>query len=85
MTKPVDDAIRSNFLAFAIKAFAQLQPGKELVMHEYIKFLACHLEAVATGERRRLVITLPPRHLKTFLASTACRPGSWRTARLPRS
>jgi predicted phage terminase large subunit-like protein len=69
MSKHVDDAIRSSFLAFAIKAFAQLYPGKELVVHEYVKFLACHLEAVAAGERRRLVITLPPRHLKTFLAS----------------
>jgi hypothetical protein len=69
MSKHVDDAIRSSFLAFAMKSFAQLYPGKELVAHPYVKFLACHLEAVATGERRRLVITLPPRHLKTFLAS----------------
>jgi hypothetical protein len=30
MSKEVDDAIRSSFLAFAIKAFAQLYPGKEL-------------------------------------------------------
>jgi predicted phage terminase large subunit-like protein len=69
MSKHVDDAIRSSFLAFALKAFAQLYPGKELVVHPYVKLLACNLEAVATAERRRLVITLPPRHLKTFLAS----------------
>ena len=50
MSKHVDDAIRSNFLAFAMKSFAQLYPGKELVVHAYVKFLACHLEAVATGE-----------------------------------
>jgi predicted phage terminase large subunit-like protein len=69
MSKNVDDAIRSKLLAFVIKAFAQLYPGNELVLHPYVKFLACYLEAVATGEMRRLVITLPPRRLKTFLAS----------------
>ena len=81
MSKHIDDAIRSSFLAFAIKAFAQLHPGKELVVHEYIKFLACHLEAVATGKKRRVVITLPPRHLKTFLASI-CLP-AWILAHNP--
>jgi len=69
MNKTVDDAIRSSFLAFAIKSFAQLYAGKELVVHEYVEFLAWHLDAVVTGKRRRLVVSLPPRHLKTFLAS----------------
>ena len=81
MNTHVDDAIRSNFLAFAIKAFAQLYPGKELVVHPYVKFLACHLDAVATGKRRRVVITLPPRHLKTLLASI-CLP-AWILAHRP--
>ncbi len=47
MSKNVDDAIRSSILAFAIKAFAQLHPGKELVVHPYVKLLASHLDAVA--------------------------------------
>ena len=81
MNKTVDDAIRSSFLAFAIKSFAQLYPGKELVVHEYVEFLAWHLEAVVTGKRRRLVVSLPPRHLKTFLASI-CLP-AWLLAHRP--
>jgi hypothetical protein len=81
MSKTVDDAIRSSFLAFAIKAFAQLYLGKELVVHPYVKLLACHLEAVATGKRRRLVVSLPPRHLKTFLASICLT--AWILARRP--
>ena len=36
MSKHIDDAIRSSFLAFAIKAFGQLHPGKELVVHAYM-------------------------------------------------
>jgi predicted phage terminase large subunit-like protein len=81
MSKHIDDAIRSSFLAFAIKAFGQLHPGKELVIHPYVRLLAGHLEAVATGKRRRVVITLPPRHLKTFLASI-CLP-AWILAHNP--
>jgi predicted phage terminase large subunit-like protein len=81
MSKQLDNAIRSSFLAFAMKSFAQLYPGKELVAQKYVEFLARHLEAVATGERRRLVITLPPRHLKTFLASI-CLP-AWILAHRP--
>ncbi len=81
MSKHIDDAIRSSFLAFAIKAFGQLHPGKELVIHPYVRLLARHLDAVATGKRRRVVITLPPRHLKTFLASI-CLP-AWILARRP--
>ena len=81
MSKHIDDAIRSSFLAFAIKAFVQLHPGKELVVHPYVKLLARHLDAVATNKTRRLVITLPPRHLKTFLASI-CLP-AWILAHRP--
>lgn len=81
MSKQIADLFRSSFLAFAMKAFAQLYPGKQLVVHPYVKLLTCHLEAVATGEMRRLVITLPPRHLKTFLASI-CLP-AWILAHRP--
>ena len=69
MTTEVDNAICRNMLAFAMKAFAQLYPGKQLVPHDYVKLLALHLERVADGKTKRLVVTLPPRHLKTFLAS----------------
>ena len=81
MSKQIADLIYSSFLAFAMKAFAQLYPGKQLVVHPYVKLLTCILEAVATGEMRRLVITLPPRHLKTFLASI-CLP-AWILAHRP--
>jgi phage terminase large subunit-like protein len=81
MSKVVDDAISSNSLAFAIKVFAQLHPNEELVVHPYVELLTGHLDAVATGKRQRLVVSLPPRHLKTFLAST-CLP-AWILAHRP--
>jgi hypothetical protein len=61
--------IRSNLLAFALKAFAALYQGKQLVSHPYATLVTWYLESVAEGQIKRLVVTLPPRHLKTFLAS----------------
>jgi predicted phage terminase large subunit-like protein len=59
----------NNLLPFAMKSFKVLTK-KKLIIYPYVRLLAEHLEGVAIGETRRLVITLPPRHLKTFLAST---------------
>jgi hypothetical protein len=69
MIMDIDTLIRTNFLAFAMKAFNKLYQGEKLVAHNYVRLLASHLEQVAEGKSKRLVVTLPPRHLKTFLGS----------------
>jgi predicted phage terminase large subunit-like protein len=66
--KPADDLIRTSLTAFAMKAFAQ-HPGQELKPWPYVKYLAWHLQRVGSGALKRLVVTLPPRHGKTFLCS----------------
>jgi len=81
MNTELDRAIRTDFPAFAMKAFAQLYPGKCLVSHEFVHYLAHHLEQLADGGIKRLVIALPPRHLKTFLGSICL--ASWTLARRP--
>jgi hypothetical protein len=81
MTDQLDDTIRTNFLAFAMKAFARVNLGKELVVHDYVRLLVSELAAVLNSEGLRLLITLPPRHLKTFLASI-CLP-AWILAHRP--
>ncbi len=65
----IDNSIRTNFLAFAMKAHAQLYPGKALNPDPYVRFVARHLERVADGQTKRLALALPPRHAKTFLGS----------------
>lgn len=65
----IEVLLKSKFLAFALKAFATLNRGKKIIVHPFVKLLAEELELVADGTTKRLVITVPPRHLKTFLAS----------------
>jgi len=61
--------VQSNFLAFAMKAFASLNHGQSLERKPYLDLLADKLASVSTGEIKRLIVSLPPRHGKTFMGS----------------
>src|SRR5262245_38127081 len=73
--------IQTEFLAFAMKAFAYLNKGRSLGQDKYLKLLAERLARVAAGETKRLVVSLPPRHFKTFMGSI-CLP-AWILAHNP--
>jgi predicted phage terminase large subunit-like protein len=81
MTYEFDNLLRTDFLAFALKAFATLNRGKPYVIYQFLKLLAYVLRSVADGKIKRLIITIPPRHSKTFLGSI-CLP-AWILARNP--
>ena len=70
-TSKLDSICRRDFESFMRKAFKELHPGKTLSFDPYLTYLCQVAERIATGERPRTVINLPPGHLKTFLFSTA--------------
>src|ERR1700760_2729437 len=51
--------------------FHELNPQAELTMNWHIEVIAAALTAVQEGKIRRLIINLPPRHLKSLMASVA--------------
>jgi hypothetical protein len=51
------------------KAFYDDHNGEKLGKEPYIGHLCYHFELFTKGETKRLVVNLPPRHLKTFLGS----------------
>src|SRR5258707_4675533 len=63
--------VQTEFRAFAMKAFAGLNKGKgrRLGNDMYLKLLAQRLTRVAAGDTKRLVVSMPPRHAKTFMGS----------------
>jgi predicted phage terminase large subunit-like protein len=81
MNSVIDHSIRTSFLAFAMKAHAQLYLGKGLSPDPYVHYVARHLERVADGRTKRLVLALPPRHAKTFLGSISL--AAWVLAQNP--
>src|ERR1700738_652850 len=74
-----------DFASFAARAFGELNPRTPFLMNWHIELIAAKLAAVRAGRIRRLIVSLPPRHLKSHLASIAFRPGASATSRVPRS
>lgn len=54
---------------FLRQCFATLYPDKEFLDNWHIDAIVHHLEQCVRGEMPRLVINMPPRHLKSFIAS----------------
>lgn len=63
--------LRTDFRAFSEKVFATLCPGQEYIWAPYLDAVAWQLERVRRGEIKRLIINLPPRSLKSIMASVA--------------
>ena len=72
LTEREEDAqLRLDFAAFAQRCFRELNPLTVLAMNWHVEVIAAKLAAVHQGRIRRLIINLPPRHLKSHLASVA--------------
>jgi predicted phage terminase large subunit-like protein len=67
-----DAFYRTHFGAFAYRAFEALNPGQRLIPNWHIDTI-CHQiqQMVAGAARKRLVLNLPPRTLKSFIVSVA--------------
>ena len=63
--------LRNYLCAFIQRCFKQLNPQTALAMNWHIEVIAAKLEACRRGEIRRLIINVPPRHLKSLCASVA--------------
>ena len=60
--------LRRDYLSFARKAILELE-GNRIGVEPYLKYLADGLKQFADGETPRLIVNLPPGHLKTWLGS----------------
>jgi hypothetical protein len=63
--------LRADFTSFATHVFAELYPRARFQMNWHLWVIAARLSAVRAGSLHRLAIHLPPRHLKSLLASVA--------------
>ena len=70
---PVECAalLTHDLASFALRAFRELNPRALFAMNWHIELIAAQLAAVHHGRIRRLLVNLPPRHLKSHLASIA--------------
>lgn len=61
--------LRDDFASFLHKSFVDLHPDQKFVPSWHIDALAHELMLVELGQTKRLIITMPPRHLKSLSTS----------------
>ena len=62
-------ALRADFYSFMLRCFAEFNPGVSFLPSWHIELMAAKLQAVRGRRIRRLIINIPPRHLKSLAAS----------------
>src|SRR5438105_13779690 len=61
--------LRHDLATFAGRCFHDLNPQTDLAINWHLEVIAAKLTAIREGKIRRLIINLPPRHLKSLMAS----------------
>ncbi len=72
---------RADFMCFVELAFGVLHPGKKFIYADYLQVMADILMGVEGGEYTRVLINLPPRHMKSMMTSVLY--VAWRLGRDP--
>ncbi|MGA7323082.1 MAG: hypothetical protein WBX25_01030 [Rhodomicrobium sp.] len=63
--------LRNGFYAFIHRSFLELNPQGRFEPNWHLEVLAAKLEEVRRGKCKRLIVNIPPRHLKSHTASIA--------------
>lgn len=63
--------LRTDLYAFIDRAFLSLHPGAVFLPNWHVQAIAWYLQQCITGKINRLIITMPPRSLKSHCASVA--------------
>jgi predicted phage terminase large subunit-like protein len=69
--KALDALFRTNFNVFLHRCVLTLNPGATFLSNWHIDAISWNLNEVMAGRTRRLIINMPPRHLKSLALSVA--------------
>ncbi len=67
----INAVLRQDFVSFVYRVFQTVSPGDQYLHNWHIEAMAYQLQCIANGETSRLIITMPPRHLKSIVVSVA--------------
>lgn len=66
-----DELMRTDLATFTRRSFELVVPGERLMFNWHIRAMAFALARVLQGKTKRLIITVPPRYLKSILGSVS--------------
>lgn len=78
----LQELMRRDFRAFLRKVFPTIRGGDEILWNWHLDAIAYELDRIDRGENQRLLVTLPPRNLKSIAISVAW--VAWMLGRDPR-
>jgi predicted phage terminase large subunit-like protein len=64
-------AVRDDLVTFSQLCFYILKPTTQLLMNWHIEAISHQLERLRLGQQKRLIVAVPPRHLKSMITSVA--------------
>src|SRR5688500_7813887 len=67
----LDMQLRNDLPSFVHRCFQTVNPGAPCQDNWHMEAIAAKLAGVRNGDIRRLIINLPPRHLKSLMVSVA--------------
>jgi predicted phage terminase large subunit-like protein len=71
LIRALEKVCRDDLLSFGRRGFIHLTPGVLFLPNWHLEAVAFQLEQALLGKTKRLIINLPPRYLKSLLASVA--------------
>lgn len=69
--RTLNAVLRNDFPSFVRKSFNTVNPGTQYLPNWHIEAISYQLERIRRGEIRKLLITMPPRSLKSLSISVA--------------
>ncbi|MEM7472585.1 MAG: phage terminase large subunit [Pseudomonadota bacterium] len=67
----LDALLRKDFASFLAKTFMEVSGGDQFLPNWHIEAIAWELERISRGDNTRLIVTMPPRYLKSIAISVA--------------
>ena len=69
--------MRRSLKLFIKEAWSTIEPNREYNDNWHIDAISEHLQAVVKGDIKRLIINIPPRHMKSISVSVALPAWTW--------
>ena len=63
--------LREDFKSFVIKVFKEVSPAPQYLDNWHIDLICSELIDMMEGKQNRLIINIPPRHMKSIICSVA--------------
>ena len=69
--------MRRSLREFIRSSWGTIEPGRDFYDNWHIDAIADHLQAVVEGDIKRLIINIPPRHMKSISVAVALPAWTW--------